>query len=72
MEVCDPVEIPPWLSDERLPLSHRGNLMRKDPEFYGQYGWTDADPQAPYFWPVPMKTPAKQKIMVDYWENFRM
>lgn len=58
---------PPWLSDERLSLSHRGNLLRKDPEYYGRFNWFDADPEAPYWWPVPMKTPAKQKIMQDYW-----
>ena len=71
VEIHDRLVLPPWLSDERLSLSHRGNLLRKDPEFYSQYGWADADPEAPYWWPVPMKTPAKQKIMEDYWENFR-
>lgn len=63
--------LPDWLSDPRLPLSHRGNLLRKNPEYYSQFGWTDADPWAPYFWPVPMKTRAKQKIMEDYWEKSR-
>lgn len=58
---------PPWHHDPRLILSHRGNLLRKDPGYYGQFGWRDADPEAPYWWPVPMKTPAKQKIMVEYW-----
>jgi len=58
---------PHWLADKRLPLSHRGNLLRKDLEYYGQFGWSDADPEAPYWWPVPMKTPAKQKAMVEYW-----
>ena len=70
LPILERIVHPPWLSDKRLPLSHRGNLLRKDPEFYGQYGWKDADPGAPYWWPVPMKTPAKQKIMVDYWGNF--
>lgn len=60
-------ELPPWLWDSRLTLSHRGNLLRKDPGHYGQLGWDDADPEAPYWWPVPMKTPAKQKAMVEYW-----
>ena len=58
---------PPWLSDSRLPLSHRGNLLRKDPEYYSKFGWTDADPTCPYFWPVGLLTPANQKIMVNYW-----
>jgi hypothetical protein len=67
MEIRGRIVMPPWLSDPRLPLSHRSNLMRKDPEFYGQYNWSDADPKAPYWWPVPMKTPALHKIMVQYW-----
>jgi hypothetical protein len=67
LEIHSRIVLPPWLRDRRLPLSHRGNLLRKDPDYYGKFGWSDADPSAPYFWPVPMKTPAKQKIMLDYW-----
>lgn len=59
--------IPPWLWDPRLTLSHRSNLLRKNPEYYGQFGWKDADPGAPYWWPVPMKTPHLQKYMLEYW-----
>lgn len=59
--------IPPWLSDPRLPLSHQGNLLRKNPEYYSQFGWVDANPTCPYFWPVGLLTPGNQKIMVDYW-----
>ena len=66
MKPSKPV-LPPWLWDARLTLSHRGNLLRKDPGHYNQFNWKDADPEAPYWWPVPMKTPAKQKIMVEYW-----
>lgn len=58
---------PDWLYDERLVLSHRCNLMRKDPEYYGQFRWKNIDPKAPYWWPVPLKTPAKQKEMIEYW-----
>ena len=58
---------PPWLSDPRLPLSHRGNLLRKDPEYYSKFGWPEADPACPYFWPVELLTPANQKIMSGYW-----
>jgi hypothetical protein len=42
---------PPWLSDERFVVSHRSNLLRKDPVFYGKYGWTES-PDLPYFWPT--------------------
>jgi len=31
VEIHDRLVLPPWLSDERLSLSHRGNLLRKDP-----------------------------------------
>lgn len=43
--------LPPWLGEERLHLSHRSNLLRKDPEFYGPlFGDIPAD--LPYVWPV--------------------
>ena len=46
-----PAVPPPWMGDERLHASHRSNLLRKDPEFYGKFGWTDP-PDLPYWWPV--------------------
>jgi hypothetical protein len=46
-----PVLAPLWLGDESVHASHRSNLLRKDPEFYGRYGWAEpAD--LPYVWPV--------------------
>jgi hypothetical protein len=44
------VILPPWLGDERLHASHRSNLLRKDQEYYGQFGWSEP-PDLPYFWP---------------------
>lgn len=41
---------PPWLGVPELHASHRANLLRKDPAFYGRYGW-DEDPSLPYLWP---------------------
>lgn len=42
---------PSWFGDDAFHRSHRSNLLRKDPVWYGQYGWTDpAD--LPYIWPV--------------------
>ena len=38
------------LGDERLHTSHRSNLLRKAPEWYGQFGWTEA-PDMAYWWP---------------------
>ena len=45
------VEMPPWLGDPAFHSSHRANLLRKNPEWYGQFGWTE-DPSLPYVWPV--------------------
>ena len=42
---------PWWLGREELHASHRANLLRKDPGFYGAYGW-DEDPGMPYWWPT--------------------
>lgn len=44
-------ELPPWLGDEKFHASHRSNLLRKDMEFYSQWGWTDPI-DLPYVWPV--------------------
>ncbi|MCF8034895.1 MAG: hypothetical protein K9K66_17140 [Desulfarculaceae bacterium] len=41
---------PWWLGREELHGSHRANLLRKAPEFYGKRGWSE-DPQTPYWWP---------------------
>ena len=41
---------PPWFGDDRLHASHRSNLLRKDPGFYGKYDWKET-PNLPYFWP---------------------
>lgn len=46
-----PVAMPPWLGDERLHASHRSNLLRKLPEWYGRFGWREG-PEQPYWWPV--------------------
>ncbi len=43
--------LPPWLGDDKLHSSHRANLLRKDPIWYGQYGW-DEEPSEGYYWPV--------------------
>ena len=43
--------VPPWLGDPRLHLSHRSNLLRKDPDYYRQM-WPDLAADLPYYWPV--------------------
>ena len=42
---------PPWLGDEKFHASHRSNLLRKDPDYYGREGWREG-PDLPYVWPV--------------------
>lgn len=42
---------PPWLGDERVHASHRSNLLRKDAEHYGKWGWVES-PDLPYQWPM--------------------
>lgn len=44
-------EPPPFIGDEAFHASHRSNLLRKDPVFYGVYGWSEPD-DLPYVWPV--------------------
>lgn len=42
---------PWWLGDIRFHSSHRSNLLRKDAEWYGKFGWEETD-DLPYFWPT--------------------
>ncbi|NDE17917.1 cytoplasmic protein [bacterium] len=42
---------PQWLGDDAVHASHRSNLIRKNPEFYGQYGWAEPH-DLPYIWPT--------------------
>lgn len=41
---------PPWLGATEFHASHRSNLLRKDPVWYGQFGWVES-PELPYQWP---------------------
>jgi hypothetical protein len=42
--------LPSWIGDEELHLSHRSNLLAKDPEFYRSRFPADPD-DLPYTWP---------------------
>lgn len=42
---------PKWLGNEAFHASHRSNLLRKDPEWYGQWGWKETA-DLPYVWPT--------------------
>lgn len=41
---------PHWLGDADFHASHRANLLRKDPVYYGRFGWQES-PDLPYVWP---------------------
>lgn len=43
------IVIPPFIGNERFHSSHRANLLKKEPDFYSQYGWSE-DPSDPYVW----------------------
>lgn len=43
------VDLPAWVHDERVHLSHKSNLYRKDSEYY--FFWGDIGPDVPYYWP---------------------
>ena len=41
---------PWWIGDMRVHLSHRSNLLRKEPDHYTPFGWKVPN-DMPYFWP---------------------
>jgi hypothetical protein len=57
---------PAWILDwevrQKVIDSHRSNLLRKDPVFYGQYGW-NVPPDLPYFWPVKKEDVEVKRVL---------
>lgn len=49
--ISENVIFPKWWNDERVYRSHRSNLLRKDYNYYKNYGWEEDD-SLPYFWPT--------------------
>lgn len=49
-DIASMSSLPPWFGDETFHASHRSNLLRKDPVWYGQFGWNEP-PDLPYIWP---------------------
>ena len=49
---------PPWLGSPEFHSSHKSNLLRKDPIWYGQFGWTEP-PTLEYVWPVRAEVRSK-------------
>ena len=48
MEFYDTGKIimPDWIGNEKFHSSHRANLLRKDFDYYSQFGWTE-NPERP-------------------------
>jgi len=42
---------PTWLGGPAFHASHRSNLLRKNPEWYAQFDWTEPS-TLEYIWPV--------------------
>jgi hypothetical protein len=42
---------PPWLGSPVFHASHRSNLLRKNPVWYGQFGWQEPT-TLEYVWPT--------------------
>lgn len=53
--------LPDFFTDVRVLTSHRSNLMRKDPDFYGKFGWHDYGING-YYWPCEVKSARAKKI----------
>lgn len=53
---CHGLKPPPWLGNPAFHASHRSNLLRKDPKWYGRLGWKEP-PNLPYLWPCPYDPP---------------
>jgi len=45
------LEMPVWLGNDKLHLSHKSMLIQKKPEFYSQL-WPDVPVNLEYIWPV--------------------
>ena len=43
-------DLPPWFGNPAFHASHRSNLLRKDPDWYSQWGWEEG-PDLEYIWP---------------------
>jgi hypothetical protein len=44
-------KMPPWLGNTSFHLSHQSNLLRKNPEHYGQF-FMGISKDLPYVWPT--------------------
>jgi len=45
------IKYPPFVGNEEFHNSHKSNLLRKDPQYYGKFGW-DVPDDLSYVWEV--------------------
>lgn len=43
------INVPPWFGSKEFHASHRSNLLRKNPEHYLKFNWTEPN-NLPYVW----------------------
>ena len=48
-DITEPIIYPHWLGNKSFHSSHRANLLRKDYEYYSQFGWKE-NSSNPYAW----------------------
>lgn len=49
MKISGRVSYPPWFGRKKFHAAHRSNLLRKDKDYYGRFGWTEPS-DLPYLW----------------------
>jgi hypothetical protein len=48
-KITQKIVYPPWFGNEKFHSSHRGNLLRKDYNYYSQFNWSE-NSELPYVW----------------------
>ena len=48
-DITEPLIYPEWLGNKSFHASHRGNLLRKDFDYYSKFNWEE-DLDSPYVW----------------------
>ena len=47
--ITDKIVYPHWFGNDKFHSSHRANLLRKDYQYYSQFGWSEKS-ELPYVW----------------------
>ena len=65
-EKLDPDRLvyPWWLGRQALHASHRALLLRKNPAYYGAFGWSE-DPRTPVWWPTNYLQPRPDESLLQ-------